>query len=42
VEDIAGFLGSHPPFDAVDAGQLARIAAVTESEFSPRGQAIFP
>ena len=42
MEDIAGFLGSHPPFDAVDAGQLARIAAVTESEFSPRGQAIFP
>jgi len=42
VEDIAGFLGSHPPFDAVDAGELARIAAVTESEVSLRGQAIFP
>jgi len=42
VQDIAGFLGSHPPFDAVDAGELARIAAVTESELSPRGQAIFP
>jgi len=35
VEDIAGFLGSHPPFDAVDAGELARIAAVTETDVSP-------
>jgi CBS domain-containing protein len=42
VEDIAGFLGSHPPFDAVDTGELARIAAVTETEVSPRGKAIFP
>ena len=42
MEDIAGFLGSHPPFDAVDAGELARIAAVTETEVSPRGKAIFP
>jgi CBS domain-containing protein len=41
VEDIAGFLGSHPPFDAVDADELARIAAVTEPEVTPRGQAIF-
>jgi len=42
VDDIAGFLGSHPPFDAVDAGELARIAAVTETEVSARGKAIFP
>ncbi|HEY1321602.1 MAG TPA: putative nucleotidyltransferase substrate binding domain-containing protein [Streptosporangiaceae bacterium] len=42
MEDIAGFLGSHPPFDAVDTGELARIAAVTETEVSPRGKAIFP
>jgi len=42
VEDIAGFLGFHPPFDAVDGDELARIAAVTETEVSPRGQAIFP
>jgi CBS domain-containing protein len=42
VEDIAGFLGSHPPFDAVDADELARIAATTETEVSPRGKAIFP
>jgi CBS domain-containing protein len=41
VEDIAGFLGSHPPFDAVDAGELARIGAVTETEVTPRGAAIF-
>jgi CBS domain-containing protein len=42
VEDIAGFLGSHPPFDAVGAGEMARIAATTETEVSPRGTAIFP
>ena len=42
MDDIASFLGSHPPFDAVDAGELARIAAVTEIEVSARGQAIFP
>ena len=41
MEDIAGFLGSHPPFDAVDADELARIAAVTETEVTPRGEAIF-
>ena len=41
MEDIAGFLGSHPPFDAVDADELARIAAVTETEVTPRGKAVF-
>ena len=41
MEDIAGFLGSHPPFDVVDAGELARIGAVTETEVTPRGAAIF-
>ena len=41
MEDIAGFLGSHPPFDAVDADELARLAAVTETEVTPRGKAIF-
>jgi len=41
VEDVAGFLGSHPPFDAVDQAELARIAALTETEAVPRGQAIF-
>ncbi|HEY2264586.1 MAG TPA: CBS domain-containing protein, partial [Streptosporangiaceae bacterium] len=41
MEDITGFLGSHPPFDAVDADELARLAAVTETEVTPRGKAIF-
>ena len=41
MEDIAGFLGSHPPFDVVDADELARIGAVTETEVTPRGAAIF-
>ena len=41
MEDIAGFLGSHPPFDAVDPDELARIAALTETEVVARGQAIF-
>ena len=35
VQDVAGFLGSHPPFDAVDAEELARKAAVTVTEVSP-------
>ena len=39
--DIAGFLGSHPPFDAVEADDLARVAAVTETEVIPRGKTIF-
>ncbi|HEX3310906.1 MAG TPA: cyclic nucleotide-binding domain-containing protein, partial [Streptosporangiaceae bacterium] len=41
MEDIAGFLGSHPPFDAGDAGELARIAAMAETEVTARGAAIF-
>jgi len=41
VEDVAEFLGSRPPFDAVGAKDLARIAAVTETEISPRGTTIF-
>jgi CBS domain-containing protein len=41
VEDIAGFLGSHPPFDAIGAAELDRVAAVTQEESSPRGTAIF-
>ena len=39
--DIAGFLGSFPPFDAVGADDLARIAAVTETEVVARGKTIF-
>jgi CBS domain-containing protein len=41
MEDIAGFLGSHPPFDAIGADDLARVAAVTELETFPAGERIF-
>jgi len=41
VGDIAGFLGSFPPFDAVGADDLARIAAVAETEVDPKGKTIF-
>ena len=41
MEDIAGFLAAHPPFDAVGAGELARVAAVTETENFPAGKTIF-
>jgi CBS domain-containing protein len=41
MEDITGFLGSRPPFDAVGAGELARVAAVTEMEEFPAGKTIF-
>jgi CBS domain-containing protein len=39
--DVAGFLGSHPPFDAVGPDELARVAAVTHTELTPRGETIF-
>ena len=41
MEDIADFLGSHPPFDGLSAGELARVAAVTETEAFPGGKTIF-
>src|SRR5262249_54375777 len=41
MEDIAGFLGSHPPFDGLAADELARVAAVTEIETFPGGKTIF-
>src|SRR5262249_37603125 len=41
MEDIASFLGSHPPFDGVGADERARVAAVTEIETFPRGKTIF-
>jgi CBS domain-containing protein len=41
MEDIAGFLAAHPPFDAVDADELARVAAVTKTESFPAGKRIF-
>jgi CBS domain-containing protein len=42
VEDVAGFLGSRPPFDVVGAEDLAHVAAMTETEAVPRGKTIFP
>ena len=41
MEDVAGFLGSRPPFDAIGAGDLAGVAAVTETEAVPGGKTIF-
>jgi CBS domain-containing protein len=41
MEDISAFLGSHPPFDAVGADELARVAAVTEIEAIRGGETIF-
>ena len=40
-QGVAEFLGSRPPFDAVSADELARVAAVTRTEVSPRGTTIF-
>ena len=40
-QGVADFLGSRPPFDAVSADELARVAAVTRIEVSPRGTTIF-
>ena len=41
MDDIAAFLGAHPPFDVLGADDLARIAAGTQTEPTPRGQVIF-
>jgi CBS domain-containing protein len=41
MDDATAFLGLHPPFDAVGADELARVAALTELEKSPAGQTIF-
>ncbi len=34
--------GHWPPFDTLGADELARVAAVTETEVSPKGKTIFP
>jgi CBS domain-containing protein len=36
--DIADFLRSHPPFDAMGTGDVARVATVTETESTPAGE----
>jgi CBS domain-containing protein len=41
MEEIASFLGSHPPFDGLGVGELARVAAVTEIEAVGAGKTIF-
>src|SRR5215831_8285635 len=41
MEDIAGFLAAHPPFDAVGADELARVADVAETEEFPAGKTLF-
>jgi CBS domain-containing protein len=40
VGDIAGFLSAHPPFDGLDAGELAALADVAEPEEHPAGATI--
>lgn len=41
LDDIARFLRVHPPFDALDADAVRRIAAAAESESYPAGATIF-
>ena len=39
--DIARFLEQHPPFDALDAGEVERVAAAATSELHRAGTTIF-
>jgi CBS domain-containing protein len=39
--EIASFLGAHPPFDALDADAVARIASAVEVEVDQAGEVIF-
>lgn len=39
--EVTSFLHEHPPFDALDATELARVAAAAEVEFYRAGSAIF-
>jgi CBS domain-containing protein len=41
MQQIAEFLAAHPPFDAMGADDVARIAAVTQIELYPAGKTIF-
>jgi CBS domain-containing protein len=41
VDDTADFLGSHPPFDVMETGEVTHVAAVTEPEAYPAGKTIF-
>ena len=41
VGEVASFLSAYPPFDALEADDLARVAESTEVEFFPAGATIF-
>jgi CBS domain-containing protein len=41
MQDLADFLGSHPPFDAVEPADVARVAAMAKTEYYPTGKTIF-
>lgn len=39
--EVSRFLAQHPPFDALERGDVERIAAAAESEFHPGGSTVF-
>ncbi len=39
--EVVHFLAEHPPFDALEAGELERVAAAAEAEFHRAGATIF-
>jgi CBS domain-containing protein len=39
--EVVRFLGEHPPFDALESGELERVAAAAEPEFHRAGVTIF-
>ena len=41
MHEIADFLGTHPPFDALTEAELERVAAATEIERHPAGTVVF-
>ena len=41
MQDVADFLAPHPPFDALEPADIARVAEAAEVEFHPAGTGIF-
>jgi CBS domain-containing protein len=41
VQDVADFLAAHPPFDALEPADVARLASAAEAAFHPAGAEIF-
>ena len=41
MQDVADFLAGHPPFDALDPSDVARLAAAAQVERTPAGAEIF-